>query len=387
MHYLKIILFFISINSIYANNSFISNETCKGCHPIIYAEFNNSAHRKSSIYEDKIHKAVWQIHPNNKLKKYDCNVCHTPSDTRIENSLKNNKNAIPQKDNIQTKEAISCVYCHSITNIQKHSRPYNKTIINDNINKKRPTLYSSNIDKKGEKILYKEEKSFFGLFKKTSGSPFHDIDYTNENFYNANVCMGCHGHFKNSHGQSICKIDKNNNKTNNCISCHMPQVKGSATTIKITKKHTFHGFAGLRNKPQMLAKYIDLNLQKTNSGFNLILKNNASHNLVLHPLRVIVLNIKINSKKLKPRFFVRILGSNNKATLPWDATQIIKNTIPKPFESKILNYKNILKKGDNVEVKLQYYLVNPKMVKKLNLQDIKEANELKLLKVKYFTIK
>ena len=389
MKYLKITLFFIFISSLYANNNFASNETCKGCHPTIYGEFYNSAHRKSSIYEDKIHQALWKKHPNYKVKKYDCNECHTPSDTRIDNALKNNQNAIPHNDNIQTNEAISCLYCHSIRNIQEHANPYNKTVINDNLNKKRPMLYAANTENKGKKILYKEEKSFFGMFKKTSGSPFHDIDYSNENFYNANMCMGCHSHFANTHGQYSCKIDKNNikGKSTNCISCHMPQVKGSATTIKITKQHTFHGFAGSRNKPEMLAKYIDLDLNKTSSGFSLTLKNNAPHNLMLHPLRVVVLNIKVNSLKLEPVLFMRIMGDNNKPTLPWDATQIIKNNMPKAFQSTILDYTKKLKKGDNVEVKLQYYLVNPKMLKKLNLQDVKEAKELKLLKVKYFTIK
>ena len=29
----------------------------------------------------------------------------------------------------------------------------------------------------------------------------------------------------------------------NCISCHMPKIAGSATSIKITKEHRFHGFA------------------------------------------------------------------------------------------------------------------------------------------------
>ncbi|NPA60751.1 MAG: hypothetical protein GXO06_00510, partial [Epsilonproteobacteria bacterium] len=37
--------------------------SCKGCHPIIYSEFEQSMHKKSTIKDDKIHQAVWNKHP------------------------------------------------------------------------------------------------------------------------------------------------------------------------------------------------------------------------------------------------------------------------------------------------------------------------------------
>lgn len=60
---MKILLFitFCLIN-LMANQG-VKSETCKSCHPTIYSEFYGSSHRKSSIYEDPIHKAVWDIHP------------------------------------------------------------------------------------------------------------------------------------------------------------------------------------------------------------------------------------------------------------------------------------------------------------------------------------
>lgn len=110
----NILLVVVFLVNLYSASQFETNKTCKGCHPIIYAEFNQSAHRKSSIYEDKIHKAIWDIHPNKAKNKYTCNECHTPSDSRITNALAKGNKAIPIKDTIQTQEAISCVYCHSI---------------------------------------------------------------------------------------------------------------------------------------------------------------------------------------------------------------------------------------------------------------------------------
>ena len=389
MKYINILLVMISFITLNAQESLVSSETCKGCHPTIYSEFYNSAHRKSSIFEDPIHNAIWNKHPNKAKNKYTCNECHTPSDVRITNALKYAKDASPVKNNVQTKEAISCVFCHSINIIEKHAKPYNKIILNNNVNVKRPILYAANKNNRKGKILYKEEKSFFGIFKKTSGSPFHDIDYTNKDFYTGNMCMGCHAHFENSHKQNICTVEQAgaSNEKQNCITCHMPQVKGSATTIKITKQHTFHGFAGTRNKPEMLAKYIDFKLNKTNDNFELTITNKATHNLLLHPLRLGKLNVRVNTTKLKSTSFMRILGKNKKPAMPWLATNVLKNTMLKANESRTIKYNTKLKSGDTVEVELGYFLVNPKMHKKLNLQNNEEVTKFNTIKIQYFNIK
>ncbi len=49
-------------------------------------------------------------------------------------------------------------------------------------------------------VEYKKESSWFGLSTKVTGSPYHDVDYRNEIFYNGKVCMGCHSHKENSLG-------------------------------------------------------------------------------------------------------------------------------------------------------------------------------------------
>ncbi len=254
-------------------------------------------------------------------------------------------------------------------------------------------IFAANKDNRDGKIIYKEEKSFFGMFKKTSGSPFHNIDYTNQNFYTGKMCMGCHAHKENAHGQNICRVDETgaSNEEKNCITCHMPQVKGSATTIKITKKHTFHGFAGVRNKPEMLAKYLIFGFKKITSGFDITIKNLATHNLLIHPLRLGKLNIRVNdgtkTTKLKSIPFVRILGHDGKPAMPWVATGVFKDTMLKAGEQRAIKYDTVVKTGDIVEVEFGYYLVNPKMHKILNLENSEEATKFFILKTEFFTVK
>jgi hypothetical protein len=384
-------LSFIFANILSANNTnehYKSNSTCKGCHQTIYNEFSQSAHKKASIFKDGIHKAIWDKHPNKAKNKYTCNECHTPSDVRIDKALKAEQNAMPMQDNLQTHEAISCVYCHSISSIKEHSETHDKNILVDN-KKKRPTLFAADKNNRSAKVLFKEESSFFGMFKKTSGSPYHDIDYTNKGFYTGKMCMGCHAYFENSHSQNVCYADKSgaNNEEQNCITCHMPKVNGTATSIKITKKHTFHGFAGTRNKPEILAKYLKFDFVKTIDGFKITLTNLATHNLLMHPLRLGKLNVKVNNKKQKSVPFMRILGHNGKPAMPWAATGVFKDTMLKAGEVRAIKYDTKLAKGDKVDVVFGYFLVNPKLHKKLNLINNKEATSFYILKTKTFIVK
>ena len=345
------------------------NQTCKGCHPLIYSEFEQSAHKNSTIENDPIHKAIWDIHPDKSKDHYSCKECHSPQDEKV----------------TQNSEAISCVYCHSIESIEKNKYHDKNVLINND--KKRPTLFASDETKKGTKIEYKEKSSFLGLFKSTTGSPYHDIDYSNEGYYNAQSCMGCHAHFENEQDLSVCSIDeKSNTNAQNCISCHMPQVAGSATTIAISKTHTYHGFAGSRNSPQMLSKYIEIDISKKENGFDLIIENKAPHKLLLHPLRLAVLKIKLidqnSSQELEEVKFMRVLGKDDKSAMPWDATEVLKDTMLNANEKRVISYEQDLKNIKEIEIVFGYYLVNPQVVQKLNLQGSSEATKFNVLKTK-----
>jgi len=335
---------------------------CKTCHPTIYQEYQNSLHKRSTLELDKVHAAVWKKHPANKNGNYQCAKCHSPK----QNS------------------GVGCFVCHTIVDIKEHPKS------NTNIYEKNPKLlYSAQKGKEDKRIVYKETSSFFGLFKKVEGSPYHDIDYTNKNFYTGRVCMGCHSHKQNGLGFELCRVGKSgaSSQKQNCITCHMPQVEGSATTIRESKTHAYHGFAGVRNKPELLAKYIKLTLNKKENGFDIEIKNSAPHQLLTHPLRVLELRVFVNSKELDRKRFEKILGSNSKPTPPWLATSFIKDTMIKANETKKISYKQDLKSLDEVEILLGYYVVDPKAAKKLGLEGQKDVTTFKTLKREFVKIK
>jgi len=346
-------------------------QTCKSCHPVIYNEFQNSFHKKSTITEDKVHNAVWQKHPAKAKDNYKCAKCHAPEEKKAE-----------------AHQGITCITCHTITNVEEHPKA-NKNIYET----KDKTLYSAQKGMEDKKVVYEEKSSWFGLIKETKGSPYHDIDYRNEAFYTGKMCMGCHSHKQNGKEFDVCRTDMTGakNKESNCITCHMPKVNGSATTIRESKTHAFHGFAGVRNASNMLEKYIELSYKKSSNGFEIMLENKAPHNLLTHPLRVVqlktILKSEGKSETLKTHTFVKVIGTDNKPSMPWLATQVVKDTMIKGNESRTITFDKKLKSGDEIETILGYYIVNPKAAPKLGLENEKELTKFTPLKSAYFKVK
>ncbi|SFV68389.1 hypothetical protein MNB_SV-14-283 [hydrothermal vent metagenome] len=363
---------FLSLFTLLSINLLANNlNTCKKCHPIIYSEFQQSFHKKSTVEEDKVHKAVWDRHPDKAKGEYKCAKCHTPKSVKK-----------------QSHQGVTCLTCHTITKIEEHPKS-NKNIYET----KDKTLYSAQKGMEDKKLTYQEKSSWFGLRKKIIGSPYHDIDYRNKDFYTGRVCMGCHSHKQNGKGFTVCKTDvKNaNDEKTNCISCHMPKVQGSATTIRESKTHAFHGFAGARNEPKLLAKYVDISYKKSDNGFTIAVENKAPHNLLTHPLRVVQLRtiLKRDGKeeKLKTHTFVKIIGTKGKPSMPWLATQVVKDNMIKGSEKRIIKFDKKLQSGDEITTTLGFYIVNPKATKKLGLEKYKELNKFTVLKSSYFKVK
>jgi len=346
--------------------------TCKSCHPIIYNEFQQSFHKKSTIKDDAVHKAIWDKHPLKEKGDYKCSKCHTPN--------------VKKED--QEHKGMTCISCHTVTGIEEHPKA-NRNIYE----KKDKTLYSAQKGMEDKKVIYEEKSSWLGLIKETVGSPYHDIDYRNKGFYTGKMCMGCHSHKQNSKEFDVCRTDMSGamNEKSNCISCHMPKVNGSATSIRESKTHAFHGFAGVRNAPELLAKHVDINYKKSDSGFTITVENKAPHNLLTHPLRVVQLKTTLKRdgkvEALKTETFVKVIGTNGKASMPWLATEIVKDTMIKANEKREVTFNDKLKSGDEIETALGYYVVNPKAIKKLGLEGNKELNSFIVLKSKFFKVK
>ncbi len=351
-----------------------ATKVCQKCHPLIYEEYTRSMHARASIFNDEVHNAIWQRHPAHKKGNYKCKKCHTPVDTSLKDE--------PQKNDVQLHAPISCVYCHRIKDVRYHAKS-NENILSD----KKDTLYGARkAQKNRDDVTFETKKSFFGLITKQEGSPYHHIDFTNENYYSGKTCMGCHSHKQNAHGFNVCdmkvSLEELKNKKN-CIECHMPKVQGSFTTLKNSPTHRFHGFAGVSNDEHLLAKYLDIDIKGTSDGFVVTLTNKATHELLLHPMRLGELRVTLyhngQKKPLPSHYFKKVLGHQGKASAPWVATQLLQDTHLKAGQSKSFEYKQPLHKGDTLEVVFGFYKVNPKIAKKLQLKD-PQLSKFKILK-------
>jgi len=365
---------------------FVPSKVCSKCHPAIYKEYMGSMHRNSSVFNDPVHKAVWDKHPLKAKQKYNCAVCHTPTDTKLIEAFKKGKPALPQANRIQRDEPIGCATCHRIQSIRAHAQQ-NKNIYNN-----KPKYYYAAKGGKTvkERVKFHEEPSFFGLFKKAKGSPFHTIDYTNRLFANGAVCLGCHDHKRNKQGLAICSMDRERAKPSaktNCVTCHMPQVSGSLSTITETKTHAYHGFAGLHVRPDLLAKYIALTIDAPKGKLRVTVKNQADHRLFSHPLRLAQLRVTIERQNktvtLPPVNLFTVLGKNGRPAMPWVADTVLKQNGIGAKESRTFAFDFIPKKKDRITVTLGYYIVNPQSARKLGIKE-RGIKEFKVLKSKIF---
>lgn len=366
----KLSLFLSLAFVLFANDAvheFAPSAECQKCHTQIYDEFYGSMHANATVDKDVIHKAIWDKHPHNtNLEQYSCGKCHSPTANNLDKMLEQGEKALPDAKNATHQEAISCAYCHRIEKIEEHKQS-NTNIIN------------------------KTPKEYYGTGRSSLDSPYHKIiTDKNKHFANGNVCVGCHSHNVNKAGLNLCSTNVNNEINEaNCVSCHMPKVEGSFSSIIETKTHSFHGFAGAHNNSEMLNKYVDISLLKNIDHFIVNVDNRSSHALLLHPMRMAVLKINVMRDKktieLENEIFVRVIGKDGKPAMPWAADTTLKDTMIQANEKRAVKREFKLEKGDRVDVVLGWFLVNPKSLEPLGLQDEKVATEFKVFKKQSFT--
>lgn len=366
-------LLFTLVFALYANDGvheFAPSKDCQTCHTQIYDEYYGSMHANSTPDKDALHKVIWDKHPHNtKLEQYSCGKCHSPAADNLDKMLTKGEKAMPDVNNKTHQEAISCAYCHRIQDIEKHKQ--------------------SNTN-----IMSKTMKSYFSSKERAKDAPkessYHKIITTeNDHFKNGNVCIGCHSHNVNQFELNTCSTNENEVMNYaNCVSCHMPKVKGSASTVNDTKTHSFHGFAGAHFNHEMLEKHIEISIQKNSDDFAIFVDNQTSHALLMHPLRLAILKISVARAnkiiELEKEVFVRVIGRDGKPAMPWVANEVIKDTMLKANEKRTINRNFKIESGDRVDVVLGYFLVNPAALESLGLKDNKTATDFHVLKKESF---
>ncbi len=363
-------LFLLLFGSLIANDAvhkYAKSENCKDCHTQIYDEYYGSMHANSTPQRDPIHASVWNKHPKNlKFEQYTCGKCHTPAADNLDKMLTKGQKALPDIKNETHQAGISCAYCHRIKSIELHK-------------------------KSNTNIMTNTKKNYFGTMMEHMESPYHGIvSEGNEHIKNGNVCIGCHSHKKNKHGLNVCSTNIDNEMDGaNCVSCHMPKVKGSVSLLHETKQHSFHGFAGAHFHSEMLTKYVDISMLRQIDNFVVNIDNRSSHALLLHPLRMALLKVSVTREgkttKLKDEVFVRVIGHNGKPAMPWKASKTLKDTMIQANEKRTIEYDFAIEKGDKVDIILGWYLVHPKALKTLNLENEKVATEFHEFKKQSFT--
>jgi hypothetical protein len=368
MKYLLPLLLFVNIlNANDKARHYSSSEDCKACHTQIYNEYTGSMHANSTPQKDPIHNSVWAKHPQNlKQERYGCGKCHTPAANNLDDMKTPGKKALPLAENETHQAGISCAYCHRIKSIELHPK-HNTNIMTDT------------------------EKNFFGNLTEHIDSPYHGIaSEGNEHMMNGNVCIGCHSHKMNKHKLNVCSTNIANEMDGaNCVSCHMPKVKGSVSNLKERKEHTFHGFAGSHFHSDMLSKYVGISVLRQIDNFIVNIDNQTSHALLLHPLRTAVLRVSVTrdgkTTNFKDEVFIRVIGHNGKPAMPWAATTTLKDTIIKANEKRSVTYDFKIQKGDKLDLVLGWYLVNPQLLQTLKLDKEKVATKFTEFKKESFT--
>lgn len=369
--------FFLSLLISFGATFLFANESkvCQKCHPIIFEEYYKSSHKNASTYNNPIHAAMWEAHPKDE-KGYTCAKCHSPSD---EKAL---KEGILSRNEVQLEEPISCVYCHNIKSVEEGVAS-NTNVLSG----KHKEFYTAEKGKKGN-ATFENEKSWFGLVKEPKSSPYHKIDYDNENFYTGNVCMGCHSHVNNEHSFDITMLDAviNEKDENTCVTCHMPQVVGSKVTISDTKTHAFHGIAGIYHMNDKMGEYIEFKVTQESKGFNVLVINKSNHALFGQALRAGSLKATIlrDGKiiTLEPFVFERVLAKDGKEVMPWSANALLKDTLI--YAKREVPFSHSLKKGDKLTLTLGVQRITEEGAKKLGLEANKEFTKFRILKSEKF---
>ena len=356
------------------NMHFEKNKKCSECHPAIYEEYMTSQHAKATVFKDPLHAAVYYQHPQyNKMDKYRCGACHTPTADNLDALLAANNGVVPDADNETQNEAVACAYCHRIEDTVP-GKAFSKNIVS------------------------KEEKVYFSNKSNPGTSPFHGIKTKKSIYKDGKMCMGCHTRKSNKKGFDVCETDINPKaKNKNCIECHMHKVDGPPAKTSHAKQHTFHGFDGLHGDLKHLSQYIgmDITTQDDKKMFTVTIDHDVPHSSLLHPLRMGLLEVTVQSGsdtiKMETRKLIKVIGSKKgespMATPPWLATEIIKDTRIPANSTKAYPYAWELKSGDIITAKFGYLLVKKPALKKFDLQDNKEATKFRVIKEMSYTVK
>jgi hypothetical protein len=331
------------------------SETCADCHPDIYKEWQGSFHAISSAHKDPAHKAVHQsflkaMAAKGKKGNYHCANCHAPMSDNLKDLMSGK--AELDSGNWTQAEGTGCTFCHRIESVVE-KKNFNHYRLN-----KDGAFHTGRLA--GEKAPHKTAQSKL--------------------FSDGQVCMGCHSHKINAKGVEICLMK--DEADGNCISCHMPAVKGGPAVGSAKTTHLSHKMSG-GHDIEMLKKAVSIEAKIEAEGEQravvIDVTNNIKHIFPsTSPMRMAFIKVVAkdkDGKKIwenfkespmedkKALFFKALKGGDKKGVPPWASDGVAFDTRLKAGETRVLNYPVANPATKEVTVELFYLLFPPKAIK------------------------
>ncbi len=348
---------------------YLSNKSCKECHPKIYDEYMHSWHSKG-YFNNKLHRAV-----ADKVPVYDCAKCHMPAAPDREKlaSGASEPKAIYKEDS----DAVSCFYCHQIAFV-KEAHLSNNIILAKQAQGYKPSL--------------------FGSLQNPDSSDKHSMVHSP--IYDKYACIGCHSHKRNKHGVLIFEATKPGEDSKECIKCHMPYESGGVEKMnrRARSRHRSHYFKGVHDA-KMRQKSVDIKITPSKERLKITLTNKMGHPLIIQAARQMYLHTQIfrdgkaiwSSFKKSPQedkkaLFVTdyLLADGKEAPVPYFATKKGFSNNLKAKKSLNLEYKiPSLKKGDKIVSALYVELAKPSCIKVTGLDKKKWGKALLMKRVEF----
>ena len=337
------------------------SEECASCHPVIYKEWRESFHAKSSALADPAHGAVHQsflkaMEKKGKKGNYHCANCHAPMADNIKALMTGA--AELDSSNWTHSEGTGCTFCHRIEAV---------------VEKEMFNQYRLNTD--GTRQTGRPAKE--GLPHKTGQSDL---------FVEGKVCMGCHSHKLNGKKVPVCLMK--DEERGNCLECHMPVVEGRATVGTKRTSHRSHIMPG-GHYPEMLKKAATLDAEVITEGkerrLEVTVTNIISHTFPsTNPIRIAFIkavakdkdgntvweNFKESPLEDKQGFFFKAFKAGEKKGVPtWAADGIAFDTRLKAGETRKLFYPLEDPTITQVDVMLLYRLFPAKAIKDFGIPE------------------
>ena len=350
---------------------------CKPCHKTITQDWERSLHAKShfsknDFYAKMLAYVAKKRHKSEASLEIRCAQCHNPHvseavDEEAKYAAAFGLDGDEVKKSMSSrfiKDGVNCIVCHNIKAIHLSKDP----------------------GKRGkDTIVWGPNDTMVGPFKDAK-SPYHKTAYADFFKKDPNkLCFVCHYNERSAYGlligQTGPEYEKSGSKTA-CVECHMgPELKGRSVQVDLknstaTKERTLrhHLFGGVRNS-DIVADAIDLDYKQIGRKVVVTLKNLVPHALPtgfgarMMALRAVYRDAS-GRQVGEDRYEIvaRYADGKGKETVPYLARKVLSDTRLQPGESRKVAFK-APEGSKSVDLELVYYLIDPRWVSVLRLED------------------